>query len=83
LTKKFDVAAWARSQTTKANGCLTCQMPEVAQALSVLLDMIQSGEVNISLTRIHDMLVREFDYPYQITALRTHVRRCVRKQKES
>ena len=60
-------------------------MPEVVQALAVLLGMIQSGEVNVSITRIHDMLVRELDYPYQITALRNHVRRCVRKatQEES
>ena len=63
MGRKFDVAAWAK-QVKRINSCGTCRLPEVAEAISVILDMMRAGDASVTVTDIHEMLVREFDYPY-------------------
>ena len=83
MARKFNVAEWAKDQAQASTGCGTCLLPEVAEAIEVVLEMNQSGEASVSVIRLHEMLVREFDYPLQITALRNHIRRCARRSSEA
>jgi hypothetical protein len=74
-TTQFDFEAWGRE--CNSTRCHTCKdSPEVAAAIKSLLTMMVSGEVSLTLGRIHRMLKREMGYKPGYTALRNHVSTC-------
>lgn len=77
---KFDPSEWAKTVKTKFNKCQTCQLPEVANATHVVLEMIATGKaLPISVNTMWMKWIDEYKYPYSYTTLKGHVVRCERE----
>ena len=61
-------------------GCNTCQMPRVEEAISLYLASVRRDRAHGRLPKriegFHRLLVKHYEYPLQRDALVNHIRRC-------
>jgi hypothetical protein len=76
----FEIEDWAKQVVrNRSHTCQTCKTPGVKDAVRKVLELRVEGKSSASLSALHGVLVDHYNYPFSVSSLRYHVRKCERE----